>query len=126
VTALAAAITLLLGAALVWRLSAPRDETVLRGDGAAIVMETPAPDASVVPPATFAWHPVPNASQYRIEVLTPSGDLVWQHAGGDTSMVMPSDVPLQRGADYRWTVVAEFANGEHLRSSLQRFRTAAP
>jgi hypothetical protein len=126
VTALAAALTLLLGAALVWRLSSPRDESVLRGDGAAIAMETPAPDAKVVPPASFVWHPVANVLQYRIEVLTPSGDLVWQHTGTDTTAIMPSDTPLQSGADYRWAVVAEFANGEHIRSTLQRFKIAAP
>jgi hypothetical protein len=126
VTALAAAVALLLGAALVWRLSLPRDESVLRGDGAPIVMETPAPDAKVVPPASFVWHPMANVSQYRIEVLTPSGDLVWQHAGTDTTATMPSDTPLQSGGDYRWAVVAEFANGEHIRSTLHRFRVAAP
>jgi len=126
VTALAAGLTLLLGAALIWRLSSPRDESVLRGDGAQIVMETPARDAKVVPPASFVWHPVANVLQYRIEVLTPSGDLVWQYAGTDTTATMPSDTPLQPGADYRWAVVAEFAHGEHIRSTLQRFKTAAP
>jgi hypothetical protein len=39
---------------------------------------------------------------------------------------MPSDTPLQSGADYRWAVIAEFANGEHIRSTLQRFKVAAP
>ena len=126
VTALAAALTLLFGAALVWRLSSPRDESVLRGDGAPIAMETPAPNAKVVPPASFVWHPVTDALQYRIEVLTPSGDLVWQHSGTDTTATMPSDVSLQSGADYRWAVVAGFANGEHVRSTLQRFKVAAP
>jgi len=125
-TALAAALTLLLGAGLVWRFSSPRDESVLRGDGAPIAMETPAPDAKVVPPASFVWHPVANVLRYRIEVLTPSGDLVWQHAGTDTTATMPSDSPLQSGADYRWAIVAEFANGEHIRSTLQPFKVAAP
>ena len=126
VTALAAALTLLLGAALVWRLSSPRDGSVLRGDGTPIAIESPAPDASVVPPASFVWHPVADAFQYRIEVLTPSGDLVWQHTGADTTATMSSGTPLQAGADYRWAVVAEITNGEHVRSTLQRFKVAAP
>ena len=126
VTALAAALTLLLGAALVWRLTSARDESVLRGDGAPIAIETPAPDANVVPPASFVWHPVTDALQYRIEVLTPSGDLVWQHSGTDTTATIPPDVTLQAGSDYRWAVVAEFASGEHVRSTLQRFKVAAP
>ncbi|HEY7026165.1 MAG TPA: hypothetical protein VH438_01030 [Gemmatimonadales bacterium] len=126
VTALAAALTLLLGAALVWRLGSPRDGSVLRGDGAPIAIESPAPDARVVPPASFVWHPVADALQYRIEVLTPSGDVVWQHTGTDTTATMSSDTPLPSGAEYRWAVVAEITNGEHVRSTLQRFKVVAP
>jgi hypothetical protein len=126
VAALAAALTLLLGAALVWRLTSARDESVLRGTGTPIAIESPAPDAKVVPPAAFVWHPVTDALHYRIEVLTPAGDVVWQHSGADTSATMPSDVSLQADSDYRWAVVAEFASGEHVRSALQRFKVAAP
>ena len=126
VTALAAALTLLLGAALVWRVTSTRDDSVLRGDGSPVAIVTPAPDARVVPPASFVWHPVTDVLQYRLEVLTPSGDLVWQHSGTDTTATMPPDVSLQSGADYRWAVVAEFANGERVRSTLQRFKVAAP
>ena len=126
ITALAAAVTLLIGGTAVWRIEALRRHTVSRGDEGGVAVVSPAENIAVAPPPSFAWHPVADAAGYRVELRTLAGDIVWQWTGKDTATSVPAGVLPNTAADYRWAVVAELANGERVRSNMQHLRLAAP
>jgi hypothetical protein len=126
VTVLAAVVTLLIGGAVVWRIEALKQNGATSGDEGGITLLSPPADARVSAPPSFAWRPVPGVSDYRVEVLTSTGDVVWQWVGKDTTMAVPAGVLPDTSADYRWAVVAESSSGEHLRSAMRRFTVSAP
>ena len=123
VTLLAAALTVLIGGAVVWRIEALKQE---RGGEGAITLLGPPADARVSAPPSFAWRPVPGVSDYRVEVLASTGDVVWRWVGKDTTVAVPAGVLPDTSAGYRWEVVAESSSGEQVRSATRRFTVSAP
>lgn len=68
------------------------------------------PDDSAARPAgdiTFAWHSLPGATRYRIELLTEAGTVVATRQSADTA----TTVRVRPGGPYRWVVAALLPDG---------------
>lgn len=88
----------------------PTDD-VMRGTSSAIVLASPSEPVSDTLPVLFAWRRVPTAHSYEIELVNDAGDLVFQRALTDTTVVLPRDVALKPGATYLWRVIARTPAG---------------
>ena len=67
---------------------------------------TPADDATVDPDRiVFTWHSA-GTDLYRVSLLTETAGRVWTGETGDTTLVLPDSVPVQRGQPYFWRVEA--------------------
>lgn len=120
---LAAAAALLL---VVWPRAADRG-----GPGAPVVRDAdPAtagvavvtPDSVATVPLTFAWHPVPTATTYRVALTNPSGELIWSGATSDTVLAIPDSVALAAGRSYYYYVDALLADGTSITSGVRGVR----
>jgi hypothetical protein len=113
VYAMAATLVLAAGAG-VWLASTTRAPDELRGPGAepAIALVSPGATIAADAPARFVWRAVPGASAYRLELLDADGTVVYSTRTADSSAVLPPNVTLRRGAEYRWWVKAETPGGE--------------
>jgi hypothetical protein len=93
---------------------------VVRDAGSGVVTLSPAADA-VVPagPLLFAWHAVPGARSYTLELLTPDGSTLATRQTTDTTVTLTDPRPAP--GDYRWSVSARLDGGER-RSVARRLR----
>jgi hypothetical protein len=122
----ALAASLLLGV-VVGRLAlsgAPEREVVRSGDRDRVALAAPPSEASTGSPILFAWHPVADATRYRLEVLTADGDVVLEAETADTAIVVRSAADLAPG-EYQWWVAAT-VSGATARSPLRPLRLSAP
>jgi hypothetical protein len=119
--ALAASLLLAVGLGRL-ALAPPSEEDVVRsGSGAAAVaLVSPAAGATAGKPLLFAWRPVPGATSYRLEVLSPSGEVAVEAETADTAVAPEAARRLAPG-DYQWWVSALGAPGLP-RSELRRLR----
>jgi hypothetical protein len=118
---LAASITLVIGAGLIWRaveIRSPPD--LVRGDGSRMVLVSP---TEVIAPATrptFVWRSGGSDARYRFELLRPDGEPVFSAVVADTLLMLPDAIPLESGVEYRWWVQASLPDGRQLSSAVQR------
>jgi len=123
--ALAASLALLAGTAVVWRGGvgplAWRAEP-LRGARGGVTLLEPSGEVAAATPVVLRWHALPRAVRYQVEVLDADGRVVFATSTHDTTAPMRSQPALIPGADYRWWVQAELADGTGPRSSAERFR----
>lgn len=101
-------------------LSSGGDDTT-RGNGDAVELVRPGPEAQAGDPLTFSWHPVPGASRYELELLDAAGGVAASAATTDTSAAPASARALPPG-DYRWWVRATTSDARALRSALRPLR----
>ncbi len=121
--ALAASVLL---AVLIGRLALPtpsEDEIVRSGEDGGVTLLAPPAEAAAGSPMVFAWHPIPGASRYRLEVLTAEGEVALEAETADTTITLRGVADLTPG-DYQWWV-GTTAAGASLRSSLRRLRLSA-
>lgn len=85
---------------------------------ASISVITPADDETAKTPLVFMWHPV-TADVYRLSVLADDGRPVWNRQTPETSLALPTGVPLTPGRAYFWRVDA-IANGLVASSGIHR------
>lgn len=98
--------------------SPTRDETVTAA--AAPVPIAPArTDAGEV---RFSWSPTSKADRYRLVLFDSAGSAMFEGESGDTTIVLPDSVRLDRGALYLWKVEAETSFDKWVSSELVRFR----
>lgn len=99
-----------------------RDEPdVMRGEAASLVAASPADGAAVSTDSLrFAWHPVPGAGRYILELLTPEGTVRLSGTTGDTTLTLRGVRDLPAG-EYRWWVRATLPDGER-RSEARSLR----
>jgi hypothetical protein len=109
----AAAAVIVLAAGALWFTGGDR-RSVMRGE----VVETYRP-AAAGPGARLAWRPVQDAVRYDVELLTASGDWVFNGGTADT-MILVSGV--ERGRNYLWLVRATRRDGSRIASPAERFR----
>lgn len=113
--AIALAASLLLavaiGPARRW-LGDPADVTRDAPGGAEVAVLLPADEAAAEAsaPLVFSWRPVPGASGYVVDVLTPQGAVRASVAAADTSATLAAGA-LAPG-EYRWLVRAATPGGE--------------
>jgi hypothetical protein len=102
VVALALAASVLAAVGVARLLQRPDDAPdVLRGDAKGVEATLPERGATVRPPVTFAWHPVPGASRYAVEVVAPGGRAAWTTETSATSATLSAALPP---GEYRWWV----------------------
>lgn len=118
-TALAAGVALLLGAGILWRAATPATEDPLRG-AAPVVLVAPPDGARAGLPVALRWRAVPDARQYRVEVLTERGAALLVEETTDTAATLAA-VPEGHDA-LLWQVTAELHSGLRVQSPPQRFR----
>jgi hypothetical protein len=103
--------------------STPADEgPVVRGDSAGAVVSTvaPAEGAALESPPVFVWHPVPDATIYRLSLTRPNGDSAWAASVRDTTVAAP-DSALAPGT-YYWIVDALLSDGAVVSGKAREFR----
>jgi hypothetical protein len=102
-------------------LRSTTDDTTRGGDTGAIVLVQPGADAPAGQPVVFAWHPVPNASRYELELLDAGGGVTASATTADTTAAPEAARSLPPG-DYRWWVRATTSDARSLRSPLRPLR----
>ena len=83
----------------------------------------PPPEAAAGSPMLFAWHPIPGAARYRLEVLTSGGEVALEAETADTAITLQGAADLAPG-DYQWWV-GTTAAGAAARSALRPLRLTA-
>jgi hypothetical protein len=68
----------------------------------------------------FNWKSVSRSRYYKVSVVTPDGDLLWEGQTEDSTLHLPSDVVLKSGAYFVW-ITAYLADGRVVKSSPVRF-----
>jgi hypothetical protein len=122
--ALAASLVAVVGAGLLFRASAGGGGEPVRGEAGDIALVAPAAGAAVAGPATFAWHSLPQASAYVLEIQRADGGVARSDTTADTTLALPA--AALPPAEYRWWV-REVTDGSEPRSSAFRtVKVAAP
>lgn len=78
-------------------------------------------------PAELRWQPLAGAAAYRVRLLGPADDALWEGEVAGSPAQLPAEViaELHRAVSYRWYVEALAADGTVLgRSETVRFRAA--
>ncbi len=118
--ALAASLLLAVG---VGRLGlAPSEDDIVRGgpEGEAVTLLGPPREARAGTPLLFAWHTVPGATRYRLEVLDGEGDVALEAETTDT-LVAPDAAAALPAGEYQWWVSASVSSAPR-RSELRPLR----
>lgn len=127
---LAAAVVLLLGGGLLFRLAnsgappLPAPEIGGPVRGGEIEALSPVGDAAGIP-SELRWNPRPGAASYRVRLLAVDDTVLWEATVPTPPAQLPAEVQgkLQRAVSYLWTVEALDASGARLASSeTVRFR----
>ena len=122
--AIAAALAVVVGTEG-WRRSRADDAQVMRGDASGVSVVSPAGEVAPGDPLTFAWHPVPGARRYDLEVLNADGNVVFSADTRDTVVTGARPETILPGAEYRWWVRAVLEDGAQPRSEPRAFRIRA-
>lgn len=120
----ALAATVLLAVGLGRLVRAPDGPESVRSDEElGIPVLAPATEAPTGEPLDFVWRPVPGAVRYRVEVLTPGGEVALEAETRDTAVTIDG---IRRLApdDYRWWVIA-MTPRQGPRSALRPLRLTA-
>ena len=121
--ALAAAILILVGIGVL-TLRGHRPVVVpdvMRGGHAAVAVIEPAAGSTVAAPVTIAWHAMPGAQSYRVEVLTERGEVIASWSTSDTALAIPDSVHVKANTGYDMWVRAMLADRTEVSSPLVRF-----
>lgn len=113
--ALAAMVLLAVGVLLIPKSKRQGPEPE-RGNESDIVPIAPVTNAQVRLPFTLAWHPVPGATRYVLEIQTGEGTIALADTTSDTTVTLADGSRLSAGATYRWWV-REVTDGAAPRSS---------
>jgi hypothetical protein len=121
--ALAASVLLAVGIGRLALPTAPEGEVVRSGSDAGVTLVAPPPESPAGSAMLFAWHPIPGAVRYRLEVLTSDGEVALEAETADTAITLQGAAGLAPG-DYKWWVGASSA-GTAARSALRPLRLTA-
>lgn len=94
----------------------------MRGEPGAVALAVPDERADVAASPLLAWHPVPGAERYRVEVVDASGVVVDSTEQADTTFQAGASTPLTPGDAYRWWVRAIDAGGVRAVSPMRTLR----
>lgn len=96
-----------------------RTGETMRGDADEIGVHRPAAGAEVSRDSLdFAWRPVPGATRYTVELLSPDGAVRLSGTTTDTTIALRPERGAIEPGGYRWWVRADLPGGE--RQSVPR------
>lgn len=80
--------------------------------------------AAVIPAdsARFLWRSAESEARYRFTLTDETGAVVWEEGLGDTTLVLPPEVTLERGATYLWFIDASLADGQVATTGVRELR----
>jgi len=113
--ALAASLVAAVAAGLLVRSQMRGGESV-RGETGEIALAVPQAGAGSTNSPVFAWHPVPAASAYVLEIQGATHRVIRSDTTADTTLTLASPLPA---GEYRWWV-REVTDGTEPRSSAFR------
>jgi hypothetical protein len=73
------------------------------------------------PVSRFTWGSAPQALSYHITITGENGTEVWSGSAMDTTIVLPSSVPIVAGRKYLWVVDAVTSDGTTQSTGLHEF-----
>jgi hypothetical protein len=97
-------------------------DTVRSGPEGRVTLLAPPAEATSGSPLLFAWHPLAEASRYRLEVMNGSGEVVLEAETADTALILRGAADLEPG-EYQWWVGATAPGA--VRSELRTLRLTA-
>ncbi|HUQ84434.1 MAG TPA: zf-HC2 domain-containing protein [Gemmatimonadaceae bacterium] len=99
-------------------------ESTRVGSGIGLVsVVVPAEDDTVAATnVTFVWRPFGPNGTYLLRLADESA-VRWTIDTGDTTVVLPDSVRLDRGRSYQWWVDAITSDGRSVSTGIRRFRT---
>jgi hypothetical protein len=100
----------------------PESDVVRSGEDERLTLLAPPTRATSGAPLLFAWHPIPGASRYRLEVMDTAGEVVLEAETADTAILLRGAADLEPGS-YQWWVGATAP--EEARSALRLLRLDA-
>jgi hypothetical protein len=106
-----------IGAGILMRAPWRGGGEAVRGETGDVILIALAAGATVPGAAAFAWHSLPEASAYVVEVQRPDGKVVRSDTAADTTLALPAAALAPDR--YRWWV-REVTNGSEPRSSELR------
>jgi hypothetical protein len=115
---MAAALVLVAGAVLVWRLG-PSDEPV-RGAADSLALLAPPERWSDAAAPRFSWSALGEGTIYIFELVDSEDRAVHTLTTRDTLLTLPDSLPLDAGREYRWWVRARRTDGRELVSPPRR------
>lgn len=71
-------------------------------------------------PVVFRWTPVEGAVQYRVQLLTSDGEVVWSEMTAETSIRFEQPLAGGAGRQYYAWVAAQLPDGRRLQSTIVR------
>ena len=74
----------------------------------------------------FHWRPLPGAGSYRFRVEEVAGEFSWEGASPGTALVLPDDVPLPIGREFRAYLIPVPGDVVPAGSLSVRFRSGGP
>lgn len=124
--AAAAVVLLMAGGAVLWRVTGGDGPPVMRGTEATVELVAPLGETSREQARTFVWRGLGQALDYDVELLGPSGEVIFTTTTFDTLVAIPESTSLTPGREYRWRVRARQADGVRVTSELRPFRISSP
>lgn len=112
---IAAGIFLLVGVGLIGFIVKTRPANQLRAGGSAIPMYDPRDEERVRSLPGFVYGRVEGAVDYRFQLLSESGAIMYSTHGTDTVVFIPSEVEIPTGR-YLWNVTVSMAGGNSINS----------
>jgi hypothetical protein len=100
----------------VWAVLRPATAPVTRGAPDAI--EVVGTSSLAVGGGRLAWHPVPGAGEYAVELLSTAGVVLHAARVADTALAVPAAVAAGLPADVQWWVSAKLPDGTTRRSRV--------
>jgi hypothetical protein len=70
----------------------------------------------------FVWSPLPNAISYKVVLVDANSQPLWSTTAADTSIALPTSVPLHVGERYFWGADALGSDGGTYTTGLHGFR----
>jgi hypothetical protein len=100
-----------------------RDDQVRGGqEPSDSILISPKPDEKIdASNLEFRWKPRGDASLYEIEVVSDSGDVIWQQRSHASSLKLPAHIRLEKGKTYYVWIRIRLARGSVEQSKAVRF-----
>jgi hypothetical protein len=86
-----------------------------------VILITPRDGTTLVLLHRFTWYRIGQPAVYHFFLYEVNRTLVWSTLVKDSSLILPSTVPLQRGQTYLWRVEAILPDEKTIHSDLRAF-----